>query len=170
MTNTRTPLTSPQLQKASRGNLGDNIDLKRNILLVDCENVGSCLPEYLVNQHQFDHIALFVGSNQKQICIDTILLMQRFALSNEIIRVPMNGNNALDFVLSAEAGKHAHQGRNVSVLSNDHGFDAMIVHLKEQYGINAKRLTPPKSIDEPNKPVQKKGVSKNGTATKTKSN
>jgi hypothetical protein len=141
-----------------------------NVLLVDCENVGSCLPEPVVNQRQFDHIVLFVSSGQKQICIDTILLMQRFASTNEIIRVPMQGNNALDFVLSAEAGKHAHQGRNVSVLSNDHGFDPMIAHLQEQYGINAKRLTRPALPKEPVKPVQPKGVLKNGTATKTKSN
>jgi hypothetical protein len=96
------------------------------------------LPEYLFNQRQFDHIALFVGSNQKQICIDTILLMQRFSLTNEIIRVPMQGNNALDFVLSAEAGKHAYQARNVSVLSNDHGFDPMIAHLQDNTALMQK--------------------------------
>jgi hypothetical protein len=68
----------------------------------------------------------------------------------------MQGKNALDFVLSAEAGKNAHLGYDVVVLSNDHGFDPMLAHLKEHYGVDARRLTRPAQPEETPKSSQSK--------------
>jgi hypothetical protein len=69
----------------------------------------------MVSEPGANDLIKYVG--QGFACSAARLMMQKYSITHELIRVSVKGKNALDFVLSSEAGKHAANNNNIVVLS-----------------------------------------------------
>ena len=69
--------------------------MPNNYILIDFENVQPGNLEIL-KDHQFK-ISLFIGASQAKIPFDLVSVMHGFGENAKYIKIPSNGNNALDF-------------------------------------------------------------------------
>lgn len=100
----------------------------KRLILVDCENV-LCdeLIEGLLKVKDCE-IVLVLGVKQKK-CLNALSKKSNVS----IIRAKSAGKNACDFVLVAEMTKRLIKSSYTKtvIVSNDHGFDAAILHIKD---------------------------------------
>ncbi len=104
--------------------------MKTNYVLIDLENV---IPENLeLLAHDWIKVLLFVGKSQTKLPISLVKAVQRLGSRAEYIEMSGAGHNALDFHIAFYIGRIAASEKNVffHVVSNDTGFDPLIVHLK----------------------------------------
>lgn len=106
--------------------------MRTNFVLIDFENVK---PQSLTLL-EADHIEVmvFVGANQSKIPFDLATSLQRLGARAKYIKVAGNGRNALDFHIAFYIGQLAaqHPTAYFHVISDDHGFDPLIQHLKSR--------------------------------------
>ena len=104
--------------------------MKTNYVLIDLENV---IPENLeLLAHDWIKVLLFVGKSQTKLPISLVKAVQRLGSRAEYIEMSGAGHNALDFHIAFYIGRIAASEKDVffHVISNDTGFDPLIVHLK----------------------------------------
>ena len=104
--------------------------MKTNYVLIDLENV---IPENLeLLEHDWIKVLLFVGKSQTKLPISLVKAVQRLGSRAEYIEMSGTGHNALDFHIAFYIGRIAASEKDVffHVISNDTGFDPLIVHLK----------------------------------------
>lgn len=99
-------------------------------LLVDLENIMPVASKKSPNWHKTE-MFVFVGAHQACLTVERIEQFQQIARKVEYIRVPIQGSNALDFVLSFHLGKIVSEKkyRRFLILSKDKGYDALVRHL-----------------------------------------
>ncbi len=114
---------------------------------VDYENTGS-LKELKLSD--YGRILVFCGPKNTQIKFGSIPTNEFCSI--EIIGVSTMGSNNLDFHIAFQLGRfHESAGPEIefNIISNDHGFNGLISHLKK-IGRKCKRI-PTKTIVEPPK-------------------
>jgi hypothetical protein len=106
------------------------IDLRKNYVLIDYENVQPDLLHGLDAEHF--QVLLFVGANQVKLPFDIVSAMQELGTRASYVKISGNGANALDFHIAFYIGQLAAQDASAyfHVISKDAGFDPLIQHLK----------------------------------------
>ena len=142
-------------------------------ILIDHENVQPADLEGFDNKNV--NVMVFAG-NQQKVAISLIEAVQSFGENGRFVRISGNGKNALDFHIAYYLGQYAERDPQASFLliSLDQGYDPLIEHLNKK-GIQAKRISPPKSTSTTAKPatsiakpVAKKVVVVKSTSTASK--
>src|SRR5689334_19729078 len=105
---------------------------RNNYIFVDFESV---------QEQELDRIAgkaikvtFVLGRRQTRLPVPLVKLIHQFASQVALVETPLEGNNALDFVLAWVVGTESERDRQgyFHVISRDTGFDALICHLKNQ--------------------------------------
>jgi hypothetical protein len=104
--------------------------LKTNYLLIDYENVQ---PKNLsvLKGHLFK-VIVFVGENQRKICVQLATALQALGSNAEYIQISGTGSNALDFHIAFAVGELSKADPNACfhIISKDSGFDPLIKYLR----------------------------------------
>lgn len=106
--------------------------MKTNFVLVDYENVQpkdlALLPRANVR------LKIFRGPTLKKYPVELVEAVQPFGENAEYVATSKHGPNALDFHVAFYIGRlsHEHPGAFFHISSKDHGFDALLPHLKAQ--------------------------------------
>src|ERR1051325_3525275 len=105
---------------------------RTNYLFVDFENVQPMDLERIESKPV--QVALVLGEKHKMLPVAFVKQIQKFAEQVRLIETPLNGRNALDFVLAFEIGSQAQQDPDgdFHIISRDKGFDATIAHLRNK--------------------------------------
>ena len=100
---------------------------------VQCKTVGDLRPGDCC-------IKVFLGVNQTKLLVDFVKTLQPFGSDVEYIEISGTGSNALDFHIAFYVGRLSQQfpGADFTIVSNDTGFDPLIVHFAK-LGISCKR-------------------------------
>lgn len=107
------------------------VDAFDTVYLVDLENVGPKPLCQHVEHHQDARYIIFYSDSTSG--PGFILEQVSETLQVSFVNCKTGGNNAMDFCISAMAGKLAADVRKkVKILSNDKGYDPMICMLQEQ--------------------------------------
>jgi len=103
-----------------------------NYILIDFENIQPNNLELLLGNNQAFKVLLLVGNNQTKIPIDLALAMQQ--LGGQYVKINGTGKNNLDFHLSFYLGELIAKEPQAyfHIISEDTGFDPLIVHLKSR--------------------------------------
>lgn len=106
--------------------------VRKNYIFIDRENV---------REEEFDRIGgkpayltILFGPNQKSVPLPVVRLIRDHAERIEIIETPVQGKNALDFILAYEIGRRAEQDPSgyFHIIAKDGGYDALLLHLKSR--------------------------------------
>jgi hypothetical protein len=106
--------------------------VRKNYIFIDRENV---------KEEEFDRIdgkpaylTILFGPNQKFVPLPVVRLIRDHADRIEIIETPVQGKNALDFILAYEIGRRAEQdpGGYFHIIAKDGGYDALLLHLRSR--------------------------------------
>jgi len=114
--------------------------MKLNFVLVDYENVQpkdlALLPRSNVR------LKIFRGPSLKKYPVELVEAVQPFGEAAEYVATSKDGPNALDFHVAFYIGRLSQEqpGAFFHIISKDHGFDALLAHLKAQ-GIYCLRHT-----------------------------
>lgn len=113
-------------------------------LFVDCENVGD-IPDRLLSRKP--EVILVTGVCQKS---QPLVLARKLAIYKIIPKYfacVHAGKNALDFVLVELVTRKSIENpdSHIHIISNDQGYDALIAHLREEYGTHIERHCAPVS-------------------------
>jgi hypothetical protein len=102
-----------------------------NYILLDLENVQPKNLNMLLD-HTFK-IYVFVGEKQNKIPFDLETAMQSFGENGKYIKIPGNGNNALDFHIAYYLGHLTTVDSDgyYHIISKDTGFDPLVNHLRK---------------------------------------
>ncbi|MEQ1536243.1 MAG: PIN domain-containing protein [Burkholderiaceae bacterium] len=102
--------------------------MKEIHVLLDFENVQPSLEDLAKLAPNFTDVWLFYGSHQLKQAQQLALMHDRVTL----VPISKSGNNSLDFHLTFYLGYVAakHPDARLIVMSNDKGYDPMIVHAK----------------------------------------
>jgi hypothetical protein len=105
--------------------------VNRKLLLIDYENIQTFDLSLLGEEVD---VAIFVGSEQKNIPLALVAGAQKLGSRVEWHRVEGNGRNALDFHIACRLGRILEKGARYDcyVLSNDKGFDPLLKYLGTQ--------------------------------------
>jgi hypothetical protein len=105
---------------------------RTNYIFVDFENV---------QEHELDRIShkpikvtLVLGRRHKNLPVQLVKLIQKYASQVVLVETALEGKNALDFVIACLIGAESERDPQgyFHVLSRDTGFDALIHHLKSR--------------------------------------
>ncbi len=120
-------------------------------ILIDHENVQPADLDGFDNKNVT--VMVFAG-NQQKVAISLIEAVQSFGEHGRFVRISGNGKNALDFHIAYYLGQYSERDPQASFLlvSLDQGYDPLIEHLNNK-GIQAKRISPPKSTSTTAKPA-----------------
>lgn len=107
------------------------------IYLVDLENIGTTiLSEYIVQYPDAKYIVFYSDAT---VTPCSILDQAPVQTAIKFVNCKTGGNNAMDFCISAMAGRlTAVKGQVVKIMSNDKGYDPML-HMLQEYGVRIKR-------------------------------
>ncbi len=106
------------------------MDLARNYLLIDLENVQ---PENLaLLEDPSFHVYVFVGANQSKVKIELARALQMFGERGYYIQISGVSRNNLDFHIAYYAGElsAADPDATFYIISKDKGFDRLVEHLR----------------------------------------
>ena len=128
------------------------MDMHKNILFVDYENVGkvdlNAIPEDFL-------VPFFFGASQKSVPTD--FMRGALKLGDRFIPIDVEGQgkNALDFHIAFYLGEHLSKSPQTSciILSKDKGFDPLVKHLTARQ-FNVRRVTTLRRRFRPPKPVR----------------
>ncbi len=104
---------------------------RTNYIYVDFENVQETELDRIANKPV--KVRLILGERHKSLPVKLVKTIQRFPDQVRLIETPLNGKNALDFVLAWEMGAEWEKDPTgyFHILSRDKGFEALIRHLKD---------------------------------------
>ena len=107
-------------------------------IFVDFENIHEVDLDLIADKPVV--VILVLGERNKNLPVDLVRKVLHFSAQVRLVETGHSGRNALDFVLAYHIGKQAVADANgrFSILSRDKGFDALILHLKDN-GILAAR-------------------------------
>lgn len=111
---------------------------RTNYIFVDFENIHEVDLDLIADKPVV--VILVLGQRHKNLSTELVKQLLRYAEQVRLVETGHAGKNALDFVLAYHIGRQAiadTTGR-FYILSRDHGFDALIHHLKDN-GILAAR-------------------------------
>jgi hypothetical protein len=106
--------------------------IRKNYIFIDRENV---------KEEEFDRIegkpaylTILFGPNQKFVPLPIVRQIRDHADRIEIIETPVQGKNALDFILAYEIGRRAEKDPHgyFHIIAKDGGYDALLLHLKSR--------------------------------------
>ena len=115
------------------------MDMHKNILFVDYENVG----KVDLNAIPADFLVpFFFGASQKSVPTDFMRAALKLGDRFIPIDVEGQGKNALDFHIAFYLGEHLSKNPQTSciILSKDKGFDPLVKHLTARQ-FNVRRVT-----------------------------
>jgi hypothetical protein len=128
----------------SAGNSSCDVPLPGSVVqthyvLIDLENLPKANLGRLA--HAQLKLLVFVGANQPNLPVETVISVQPLGIRAEYIRISGTGPNALDFHIAFYLGKLATEDPLACfyVVSGDHGYDPLIQHL-ESCRISARRV------------------------------
>ncbi len=107
-------------------------------ILIDYENVQPT--DLAAIQNGAFKVKLFLGANQIKIPVSFAVAIQRMGENAEYVQLESSGPNALDFHIAYYIGRISAVEPKAAfqIISNDAGFDPLIVHLKAK-GISVQR-------------------------------
>lgn len=141
----------------------NDINTSDAIYLVDLENIGHKILYQYVENHQNTQYIVFYSENT--VSPETILEHIPVSVQVTFIDCKTGANNAMDFCICAMAGQlSADSGKQIAILSDDKGYDAML-HMLSTQGIRISRKSTGQS-----EPAKKKTKEKNSSKTKNKQN
>jgi hypothetical protein len=114
---------------------------RTNYIFVDFENV---------QEHDLDRIShkpikvtLVLGRRHKNLPVQLVELIQKYASQVALVETALDGKNALDFVIACLIGAESERDPQgyFHVLSRDTGFDALICHLKSREILAARHVS-----------------------------
>ena len=126
------PLVKPKTLIVRFGSRRCDRMIRTNYIFVDFENI---------QEHDLDRIAhkpikvtLVLGRRHKNLPVQLVKLIQKYASQVALVETTLEGKNALDFVIACLIGAEAERDSQgyFHVLSRDTGFDALICHLKSR--------------------------------------
>ncbi len=107
--------------------------MRINYVLIDFENVS---PENLdLLDQEWIRVFLFVGKNQTKLPFTMVKAIQKLGSRAEYVEMAGTGHNALDFHIAFYIGRISATDKDAyfHIISNDTGFDPLIVHLKNEH-------------------------------------
>ena len=107
--------------------------MKTNYVLIDFENVT---PDNLdLLDQEWIRVFLFVGKNQTKLPFPMVKAIQKLGSRAEYVEMTGTGHNALDFHIAFYIGRISATDKDAyfHIISNDTGFDPLIVHLKNEH-------------------------------------
>lgn len=101
-------------------------------IFIDYENVGETDLSRVVGKPV--QVFMIVGTKQSKLPTSLFLFTQSHPEQIRIIQTPVEGRNALDFVLTFELGRlfAADPEGNFYIVSKDNGFNSVVRHLKAE--------------------------------------
>lgn len=108
-------------------------------ILIDFENVCEIDLSRIVGTST--RVIVILGANQTKIPVPLVLFLQEHPEQLRIIQTPVDGRNALDFVLILELGRLIARDPDAyfHIISKDTDFDSVIRHLKKETPFVARR-------------------------------
>ncbi len=110
-------------------------------IFIDCENVN----DFDLSRVSGKAVRVFMilGTRHKNLPASLFLFAQNHPGQVEIIQTPVDGRNALDFVLTLELGRllAANPEGYFHIVSKDTDFDSVVRHLKGENKLIARRLS-----------------------------
>jgi uncharacterized protein (UPF0335 family) len=108
------------------------------LIFVDFENLQKINENLIASDTK---IIVFVGVKQDKTAIDFVKDYFNKAPSIELIKINVQGHNALDFCITFYVGYNIEKNKysHIIIYSKDEDYDPLINHLKEM-GINIERL------------------------------
>lgn len=105
---------------------------RNHYVFIDSENVGEIDLSRLTDKSV--HIFMILGAKQKNLPISYFVFAQERPGQLRIIQTPIEGRNALDFVLTLELGRQLTRDPEgfFHIISKDKGFESVIHHLKSE--------------------------------------
>jgi PIN domain len=118
--------------------------LRQHYVFIDYENV--CESDLSRISGKTVRVFMILGTRHKKLPTSLFLFAQDHPEQLRIIQTPVDGRNALDFVLTLELGRRlaADPEGHFHIVSKDTGFDSVISHLKAE----AKRIARYSSLIE----------------------
>jgi len=107
--------------------------MKINYVLIDFENVA---PDNLdLLDQEWIRVLVFVGKNQTKLPFPLAKAIQKLGSRAEYVEMAGTGHNALDFHIAFYIGRISATDKDAyfHIVSNDTGFDPLIVHLKQEH-------------------------------------
>lgn len=113
--------------------------MERRFALFDLENVHPNSLSVFKNRNY--QLKIFIGPGQQRIPVTLASQVQEFGKDAEYICMVGSGRNALDFHITYYLGRlvSQHPDAEFCIVSNDSGYDPLLLHLQEQ-GIKVRRL------------------------------
>ena len=114
--------------------------VRNNYIFIDRENVKEEQLARIGGKPAF--LTILFGPTQKNVSLEMTCMIRDNAERIEIIKTPVSGKNALDFILAYEIGRRAEKdpGGYFHIIAKDSGYDALLLHLKSRK-IHARRHT-----------------------------
>ena len=111
----------------------------KNLVLVDCENLGQLDLQPLHNCAA--KVVLFIGLHQKSVTVEFLKEALELRPKLSVIKSPAAGKDALDFQMAFHAGKVAaiEPTTHFFFVTNDKGFDALVLQMNSE-GLVAQRV------------------------------
>lgn len=99
-------------------------------MLIDFENVHVKSLGLLEGEHF--RVMVFLGPKNTKLPVDLVLAMQAFGERAQYVTLETSGTNALDFHIAFHLGRLVAEepGGFYHIISNDTGFDPLVLHLK----------------------------------------
>ncbi|MEO5713368.1 MAG: PIN domain-containing protein [Luteolibacter sp.] len=101
-------------------------------VFVDCENVTD-VPKTLLEMKPIQ-VILVTGRTQKSLSLPLSKNLACYGIIPSYAKSTVHGKNALDFILSFLVGRRTVEDPHAGfhIVSNDHGYDSLIAHLRSQ--------------------------------------
>ena len=111
---------------------------RKNYIFIDRENVRE--EEFERIEGKPAYLTILFGPNQKSVPLPVVRSIRDHAERIEIIETPVQGKNALDFILAYEIGRRAEKDPEgyFHIIAKDADYDALSRHLKSN-GFHASR-------------------------------
>jgi hypothetical protein len=108
-------------------------------IFIDCENVCEADLSRVVGKAA--KVFMVLGSQQKTLPVALFLFVQKHPEQLRVIQTPVQGRNALDFVLTLELGRILAADPNgyFHIVSKDTDFNAVVSYLKAEKKLIARR-------------------------------
>ncbi len=110
-------------------------------IFIDYENVCEANLSRIVGKPA--KVFMVLGVSQKSLPVSLFLFAQNHPEQLRIIQTPVQGRNALDFVLTLELGRMtaADPGGYFHIVSKDTDFDSVVRHLKSEKKLIARHAS-----------------------------
>lgn len=111
---------------------------RTNYIFVDFENTQDIELDLIADKPV--KVFLILGGKQERLPVALVKTLIKYSSQIQVIETEQTGNHALDFVLACQIGVQsvADPKGYFHIFSRDKGFDAVILHLREQKILGAR--------------------------------